>query len=138
MAKIFKKEIFKMNDFTENFFKKQIDTDTLRIMHKQQLMEFLQSMFVYENVPDSLDTNYLELYLNSHGIVIIGKLNNELLCMPAQLCGEIDNYNNGTTVFGVSPVGEIRGIINDDVRELKKECGFPGLKLYQFAFEDYC
>lgn len=34
-------------------------------------------------------------------------------------------------------IAEDLGIINDDVRELKKECGFPGLKLYQFAFEDY-
>lgn len=104
-----------MNDFTKAFFDTKIDTETLSIMHKQQLMEFLQSMFLYENVPDSLDTNYLELYLNSHGKVIIGKLNGELLCMPANLCGEIDNYNNGTTVFGVSPVGEIRGTINNDV-----------------------
>ena len=106
-----------MNDFTENFFKKQIDTDTLRIMHKQQLMNFLQSIFEYGNMPQSLDANYLELYFHSNGSVIIGKVkgNNDLLCMPANLCGDIDNYNNGTTVFGVSPVGEIRGKINEDV-----------------------
>ena len=105
------------NEFTDNFFKNEIDTETLRIMHKQQLMNFLQSMFIYENVPESLDTNYMELYLNAHGKVIIGKVkgNDDLLCMIAQLCGDIDNYNNGTTVFGVSPVGEIRGKINDDV-----------------------
>lgn len=34
-------------------------------------------------------------------------------------------------------IAEDLGIINDDVRELKKKCGFPGLKLYQFAFENY-
>ena len=106
-----------MNDFTKAFFETKIDTETLSIMHKQQLMQFLQSIFVYDNVPDSLDTNYLELYLNSNGTVIIGKVkdNDVLLCMPANLCGDIDNYNNGTTVFGVSPVGEIRGTINNDV-----------------------
>lgn len=34
-------------------------------------------------------------------------------------------------------IAEDLGIINDDVKKLKEKCGFPGLKLYQFAFEDY-
>lgn len=34
-------------------------------------------------------------------------------------------------------IAEDLGIINDDVRNLKAKCGFPGLKLYQFAFADY-
>ena len=34
-------------------------------------------------------------------------------------------------------IAEDLGIINDSVRELKAKCNFPGLKIYQFAFDDY-
>lgn len=34
-------------------------------------------------------------------------------------------------------IAEDLGIITDSVKELKEKCGFPGLKVYQFAFEDY-
>lgn len=34
-------------------------------------------------------------------------------------------------------IAEDLGVITDEVRELKKKTGFPGLKIYQFAFDDY-
>ena len=34
-------------------------------------------------------------------------------------------------------IAEDLGIITDSVKELKEKCGFPGLKVYQFAFDDY-
>lgn len=34
-------------------------------------------------------------------------------------------------------IAEDLGIITDEVKELKEKCGFPGLKVYQFAFDDY-
>lgn len=37
----------------------------------------------------------------------------------------------------VQIIAEDLGVITDEVRALKEETGFPGLKLYQFAFEDY-
>lgn len=106
-----------MHDVVTNFLKNDVENDILKLYHKQELMTFLQSMFIYENCPDSLDTNYLELYLHSHGAVVVGKMKDtdNLVCLPAQLCGDIDNYNNGTTAFGVSPVGEIRGEINKTI-----------------------
>lgn len=37
----------------------------------------------------------------------------------------------------VEVIAEDLGILTDSVRSLKEKCGFPGLKLYQFAFDDY-
>lgn len=34
-------------------------------------------------------------------------------------------------------IAEDLGVITDEVRELKAKTGFPGLKIYQFAFDDY-
>lgn len=37
----------------------------------------------------------------------------------------------------ISIIAEDLGIITDSVKTLRRKCGFPGLKIYQFAFDDY-
>ena len=80
-----------------------------------RILRFMISMFDYENLPQTLDKRFLETYLHSYGSVVIGKINDELYCVPPNLCGDIDAYNMGTMAFGVCPIGEIRGVRDKDV-----------------------
>jgi len=92
-------------------YKKNLST----FNYANEFMRFMISMFDYKNLPKTLEKRFLEMYLNTYGSVVVGKINDELYCVPPNLSGEIDAYNLGTTSFGVCPIGEIRGIKNVDV-----------------------
>ena len=98
------------DDLQEEFKKKNT-----KINYLTQFMVFMVSMFDYENLPATIEKRFLEIYLNTYGSVVIGKIGNDLYCVPPNLSGNIDAYNMGTTAFGVCPIGEIRGIRNKDV-----------------------
>ena len=98
------------DDLQEEYKKKNT-----KINYLTQFMVFMVSMFDYENLPNTIEKRFLEIYLNTYGSVVIGKIGNDLYCVPPNLSGDIDAYNLGTTAFGVCPIGEIRGIRNKDV-----------------------
>lgn len=83
--------------------------------HFNENLLFLMSMFEYKNVPDTLDTRYLELYMHRRGGVVVGKIDDDLCCAPYNLNGDIDAYNLGTNAFGVTPIGRIEGTRGVDV-----------------------
>lgn len=98
------------DDIQEEYKKKNT-----KINYLTQFMVFMVSMFNYENLPTTIEKRFLEIYLNTYGSVVIGKIGDEIYCVPPNLSGEIDAYNLGKTAFGVCPIGEIRGIRNKDV-----------------------
>lgn len=100
-------------------------------MYINQNIRFLISMFNYNKLPTTLNKQFLELYLITTGKCIVGKINDELYCTPASLCGEIGAYNLGTEAFGVCPIGEIRGTIGKDVVVGFNNClMYPSLEVY--------
>lgn len=110
------------------------DKDNLLRKHLIELMRFFQAMFKYNNLPDTLESRFLELYLQSAGSVVVGKIGENIYCVPPNLCGDIDAYNLGTTAFGVCPIGRIEGTRGIDVVwGLNNKLAFPTVDVYDNA-----
>lgn len=102
-----------MTKLYDDFSKSHIN----KFSYIDELTRFVCSIFKYENLPEDLDARFLEFYLNLFGSVVVGKLENtdKIICVPASLSGEIDQYGLGTEAFGICPIGEVRGIRNETV-----------------------
>lgn len=100
-------------------------------------LQMLASMFYYEGLPDSVDTNYLELCLIRYGVCAIVKVSNDeyYVGVPA-LLPPLDNYGFGTVVEMTTRNGKALGqhtvgvdcalIWNNNTRQ-------PDFDLYRFA-----
>lgn len=68
------------------------------------LLNFTISMFKYKGLPETVDTNYLERYLNLYGRAGILKNNfGELFTGRGTLSGDINCYNYGNMFVGAVP-----------------------------------
>lgn len=123
------KEIEKLYDnFSQSFINK--------FSYIDELTRFVCSIFEYENAPETLDSRFLELYLNLHGSVLVGYLENttNLICVPASLTDNIDAYGLGTNAFGVSPIGEVRGVRGITVAYGRNnKTAIPSFQIYRNA-----
>lgn len=62
-----------------------------------------QSMFVYENLPDTIPVEYLEYYLQTSGHCCIAKVKGELYALLGSPGGEYDAYYQPTTYTVANP-----------------------------------
>lgn len=71
-------------------------------------LQMLASMFNYEGLPNSIDTNFMELCLINYGVCAIVKLSNgDLYAGVPSLLPPLDSYGWGTTVDLITRNGEI-------------------------------
>lgn len=82
--------------------------------HATHIMEMLISMFDYEGLPETINKEFLEKYLNMSGSVGFGKINNELVCAIASPSGDVDAYGIGTELQFSTPIGDYHGYIGKD------------------------
>lgn len=117
--------------------------DNLKAKHKKdynrhsysnEFMRFLISMFDYDGLPETLEKRFLELYLHSCGSVLVGKIKDDLYCVPPNLSGDIDAYNQGTHACGICPIGRIDGTRGIDVVwGLNNNLAYPSTSIYRNA-----
>ena len=62
-----------------------------------------QSMFVYENLPDTIPADILELYLQTKGHCFITELDGKIYALSGTLGGEIDEYYRFTEYVVSNP-----------------------------------
>lgn len=74
----------------------------------------LAAMFEYDGLPESIDTDYIELYLITHGCIGFGKIGEKLTAFIPSRTGDIDAYNQGTELNGATPIGDFHGVIGQD------------------------
>lgn len=84
------KEITDKNKAIENFIVYALDK--------------LESMFTYENLPDTIPQKWLEYYLMCNGNCFIAKVNNKLYAFTGSLGGEYDVYYQPTIYTVSNPV----------------------------------
>lgn len=80
---------------------------------------FLQTdidMFVYENLPESLDPVWIEKYLTVGGMIGLQKGKDGYLVAPVPArCGDLDQYGDGTDIAGATNNGSpVQGTIGKD------------------------
>ena len=75
-----------------------------------------QSMFKYDNLPDTIPQRMLELYLQSKGNCVITKVNGELYALVGGLGGEPDAYYRPTLYTVANPFLKFNKVlkINED------------------------
>lgn len=100
-------------------------------------LQMLASMFNYDGLPDTIDTNYLELCLIRYGVCAIVKISDAeyYVGVPA-LLPPLDNYGFGTVVEMITRNGTVLGhhtvgvdcalIWNNNTRQ-------PDFDIYRFA-----
>ena len=108
-------------------YKHYVDTETSMLM----------SMFNYEGLPESIDTNYMEWCLVSYGVVAIVKIDNDRYYagVPA-LLPPLDDYGHGTTVEMITRNGTIinnRTVGVDCALIWNNNIHLPETDLYRFA-----
>ena len=62
-----------------------------------------QSMFAYENLPDSIPADILELYLQTKGHCFISEINGKIYALTGNLSGEMDEYYRFKEYFVTNP-----------------------------------
>lgn len=76
-----------------------------------------QSMFVYENLPDTIPVEYLEYYLQTAGHCCIAKVKGELYALLGSPGGEYDVYYQPTTYTVANPYLDL-----SDTFTIGKDC----------------
>lgn len=75
-------------------------------------LDRLQSMFVYENLPDTIPCECLEHYLMCNGYTFITKVNGELYALEGGLGGEQDAYYMPTEIVVNNPFLKYNATLN--------------------------
>ena len=106
------------NDFLKI---KEKDIDKLKTVTNfnnifDNLLGVIQSMLQYNNVPTSLNTDFLELYKIKNGYSGVGMVNNELVCTYGSFTDDLNNYGIGENYTGHTLNGnELSGIVDKDI-----------------------
>lgn len=113
------------NELDSNWFFKFWNDRKDKVKHRQlnfnyymEILEKLIQCFDYENVPNGLDTRWLETYLLLNGTVGLAKskLNNDkYVCFIGGYCGDIDEYGIGQSYTGATVGGTYDGVIGQDL-----------------------
>lgn len=83
--------------------------------YRNELLNVLLSMFEYENVPEGLNTTFLELFAINHGKVAVGKINDKLVAVCGDLSDSLDEYGIGSNFIGSTLNGkDINWVIDSD------------------------
>lgn len=96
------------------------------------LFNILNNSFVYEGLPDSINPDFLEGYLNIFGKVGFAKIDGELTCGMGDFCGEVDFYGIGTDGIVTTCKGSKQSKLNDEVVIGKNNDTFQPEKLIYY------
>jgi hypothetical protein len=83
-----------------------------------EILEKLIQCFDYDNVPDGLDTRWLEIYLLLNGTAGLAKSkvnSDKYVCFIGGYCGDIDEYGIGQSYTGATVGGTYDGVIGRDL-----------------------
>lgn len=97
------------------------------------LFNILNNSFVYEGLPETINTDFLEGYLNIFGKVGFAKIDGELTCGVGEYCGEVDYYGIGTYGLVTTCKGSERSKLNDGVVIGKNNDTFQPEKLIYYV-----
>ena len=88
-----------------------------------------QSMFKYDNLPDSIPSEILELYLQTNGNVLIAEHNNKLYAFTGGLGGVLDEYYRPTKYTVANPYLNLSKTysINENSVLIKSDSLYQGL-----------
>lgn len=78
--------------------------------HFFDYQNFVTNMFVYDNLPDTIDENFLEMYLISNGTIGWVKNGDDLIVIKGGRSGKVGRYGLGENYLGTNndpEVGEI-------------------------------
>lgn len=67
------------------------------------MLDRTQSMFRYENLPESVPQEYLELYLQTSGVAFFTQVDGKFYCFQGNCGGRLDEYYRPTTFVVANP-----------------------------------
>lgn len=79
------------------------DKDIAVRTYIQYMLCRTQSMFLYQNLPDTIPADILELYLQTRGHCFITEINGKLYTLSGTLAGELDEYYRFTEYLVTNP-----------------------------------
>lgn len=77
------------------------------LSHFFEYQNFITNMFVYDNLPDTIDENFLEMYLNANGTVGWTKNGDDLIIINGGRSGKVGLYGLGENYIGTNNDPEI-------------------------------
>lgn len=80
-----------------------IDKDIAVRTYIQYMLCRTQSMFLYQNLPDTIPADILELYLQTRGHCFITEIDDKLYALSGTLAGELDEYYRFTEYLVTNP-----------------------------------
>lgn len=91
------------NKYTPFDFKYYQDKNTIFEFYCKYMLTRTQSMFVYENLPDSIPVQWLEYYLQRNGSCCIAEVKGKLYALIGSAGGELDAYYQPTIYTVANP-----------------------------------
>lgn len=88
------------NPFDFKYFQ---DKKTIFEFYCKYMLTRTQSMFVYENLPDSIPVQWLEYYLQTYGSCCIAEVKGKLYALIGSAGGELDAYYQPTIYTVANP-----------------------------------
>ena len=111
--------IFDMDIYNKHNYRRKKDLEIINSFRYQTyfdlLFNILNNSFVYEGLPESINTDFLEGYLNIFGKVGFAKIDGDLICGIGDYCGEVDFYGIGTDGIVTTCKGSKQSKLNTDV-----------------------
>lgn len=95
----------------------ELKNENNKFRYMCELMNLQATQFVYENLPETIPAEFLEMYLMINGTCAIGKPKgtNELYCAIGSYNGDVVAYLPDSYTAAVVGLDEISGKINQDV-----------------------
>lgn len=125
------------NDIYNRHNYKRKDRDVINYFRYQTyfdlLFNILNNSFVYEGLPETINTDFLEGYLNIFGKVGFAKIDGDLICGIGDYCGEVDFYGIGTDGLVTTCKGSKQAKLNTDVVIGKNNDTFQPEKLIYYV-----
>lgn len=103
-----------INNFIKNLSFDPLNKEQLRSMYTTYSLIRTQSMFKYNNLPDTIPQSFLELYLQCNGNCIIAKVNNGLYALTGGLGGEPNPYYFPTKYTVANPALKLSNVYTID------------------------
>lgn len=129
--------IFDMDIYNKHNYHRKKDLEIINAFRYQTyfdlLFNILNNSFVYEGLPETINTDFLEGYLNIFGKVGFAKIDGDLICGIGDYCGEVDFYGIGTDGLVTTCKGSKQAKLNTDVVIGKNNDTFQPEKLIYYV-----
>lgn len=108
------------------------DKKRLISLYIKRLFNFINPMFEYDNLPDTIPREYLELLIQQNGYVTIAKVNDKLYALRGELGGEYNEYYLPTISVCANPYLKLSKTykIDEDCVIIRNDVLYEGLYDY--------